>query len=126
MKQIIIAIALVIPITTVGAGVFAGDPEWRCQNGGGNAICNVIRVRFNPVYRYVEAKIERETDYATDCNYVCFRYGYGASSIEEVRAVESLMQTALVTGLFVSYEVMNDDDTDGYCHIQKFETSVPE
>ena len=103
MKAAIISASIFV-VTTLS--ITAHADAWECSAGSGStsdAVCYVQNVRFyagaNP---YVRAKIyDPEND--TACEYIRFRLNSGADSMEAVRGAESMLLTALTTGLPIKF-----------------------
>ncbi len=116
MKKSIITIVAFAIMTLSGA---AYADTWECTAGSsnsGDSACYVENVRYytgsNP---YVRAKIYDPNE-ETTCTYIRYQLNSGADSLDAIRGIESMLLTALTTGMPIKFyrRTAYGSDTDCY------------
>lgn len=119
MTRSIRTISLLFATLTTLAAAPAFADSWQCADGAGSAdaaACFVTNVRFNPdTSPYVRAKIH-DPDGVTACTYVTIQLNTGGVTTEGVRGVESLLITALTTGLPIKFWKIDSAGSSTDCY----------
>jgi hypothetical protein len=124
-------IAIVLTVVSMLIATTALADNWECTSNGsssGESLCYVSYVRFYPGNgTYVKAKLHDPSG-DTTCNYVRIKVGTGGSgpgSVDEVRAAQAMLLTALTTGLPIKFWRLTSYGNSSECYAGTVIVSKP-